>query len=219
MTERSAESHGGGIQDGFQDLFSAPSRVRSGKERDPGDRVGQMELDGLAQSLWLKSLEDKAREEGYRAGYRDGFSKGQEDAAEIRTTLSEWSLLLPRLLGEELENQMDHLSDVVLTALTRLLGDALSRPEGVRSLVESLISKWAQTQEADLFFSPEMYAWLESHLPDWFGELEDRKIRPAATAELSGVEIRLSVRDHAVKFDLSSALADIETRLKEALAS
>lgn len=203
---------------GFQDLFSGGDRSSSRKERERNAAPVSMEQDGLAQSLWLKSLEDKAREEGYRVGYRDGFAKGQEDAAEIRDALEAWSDLLPRLLGEELEKKTDILSSVVLSAVTRLLGDNLVRPEGVRFLVETLVAEWGRDQEADLFFSPEMFAWLESHLPDWFAGLADRKIRPGATGSLSGTDIRLSIRDQAVAFSLARALGDLETRLREVMA-
>ena len=220
MIDKDEKEGARSMSPGFQDLFSEKSRTSSRKDKDREKTGGRilMEQDGLAESLWLKSLEDKAREEGYRVGYRDGFTKGQEDAAEIRDDLAAWSDLLPRLLGEELEKKTDILSSIVLSAVTRLLGNSLIQPEGVKALVETLIAQWGQDREADLYFSPEMFAWLERHLPDWFASLSAKKIRPGATERLSGTEIRLAVRDQAVTFSLEQALVDFGTRLREVIA-
>ncbi|AFS52474.1 hypothetical protein [Leptospirillum ferriphilum] len=218
MADKEEKTASRKLNEGFQDLFSKEGRTTPGKDRDRGpDRVS-VEQDGLAQSLWLKSLEDKAREEGYRIGYQEGFSRGLEDAAEIRNDLEAWSDLLPRLLGEELEKKTDLLSTLVLSAVTRLLGDTLVRPEGVQSLVETLIAQWGENREADLSFSPEMFAWLERHLPDWFAGLSSRNIHPVARGGLSGTDIRLSVRDQAVTFSLKQSLEDLDARLREVMA-
>ncbi|AKS22657.1 hypothetical protein ABH19_01165 [Leptospirillum sp. Group II 'CF-1'] len=218
MADREEKTASRAMNGGFQDLFSKEGPKTPGKDRDRGpDRVS-MEQDGLAQSLWLKALEDKAREEGYRIGYQEGFSRGMEDAAEIRSDLDAWSELLPRLLGEELEKKTDLLSTLVLSAVTRLLGDSLVRPEGVQSLVETLISQWGENREADLSFSPEMFAWLERHLPDWFRSLSARNIHPVARGGLTGTDIRLSVRDQAVTFSLKQSLEDLDARLREVMA-
>lgn len=218
MIDREEKSASRATNEGFQDLFSKEGRAASRKDKDRSSDGISMEQDGLAQSLWLKSLEDKAREEGYRVGYQEGFSRGMEDAAEIQRHLEEWADLLPRLLGEELEAKSDMLSSLVLSAVTRLLGETLVRPEGVKSLVETLIAQWGEDREADLSFSPEMFAWLERHLPDWFASLASGRIHPVAKAGLSGTDIRLSVRDQAVTFSLKQSLEDLEVRLREVMA-
>lgn len=206
----------GGFSGGFRDLFTPSGKVsQAGRTMVREEISGELEEDGLSHAAWLRSIEDKAREEGRKAGHAEGLEQGLRDAQEIRSALTVWSEALPDLLSEEIQHRLDRLSGIVIAALGHLLAETLDRPEGVRSLVERLVREWAGGQEMELWFSPEMHSFLRQHLPDWFEELRGRKIDPVSSATLSGVQISLHVREKVVSFDPYDALRKLEERLRE----
>jgi flagellar assembly protein FliH len=201
--------------DGFQELFaeraSATSRVRT-SVHTPEDLYEDEPFD---RADWLKALEDKAREEGYRAGEREGLAQGLKEAEELKRTLAEWSEALPTLLADSLLGRSGRLSEIVIAALAKLLGDAFARPEGVKALVERLIRERAGTQEASLWISPDMHAFLMRTVPDWIGELRARHIEIVSSDTLEGARISLHVQDRVVSFDPFESLRELESRLEE----
>ncbi len=205
-----------GFSGGFRDLFTPSGKVsQAGRATVREEIAVDLEEDGLSHSAWLRSIEEKAREEGRKEGYAEGLEQGLRDAQEIRLALTAWSESLPDLLSEELQGRLDRLSGIVVAALGHLLSETLERPEGVRSLVERLIRDWAGGQEMELWFSPEIHAFLGEHLPDWFGELRGSKIDPVASPTLSGVQISLHIREKVVSFDPCEAIRKLEVRLRE----
>ncbi|MHB8422039.1 MAG: FliH/SctL family protein [Leptospirales bacterium] len=201
---------------GFRDLFTAGGKVSHAGRAMVREAISlEHEEDGLSHAAWIRTIEEKAREEGHRAGHAEGFEQGLRDAEEVRSSLMVWSEAIPDLLAQAFRGRLDRLSGIVIAALGHLLSEELVRPEGVRSLVERLIREWAGGQEMELWFSPEMHAFLRARLPDWFEELRGRMVHPVSSSTLSGVEISLHVREKVISFDPCDALRKLEERLRE----
>lgn len=204
------------FQGGFRDLFTSSGKVsRAGRAMVREEIPDDLEEDGLSHAAWIRTIEDKAREEGQKAGYAEGLEQGLRDAEEIRSSLTAWAEAIPDLLAQEFRGRLERLSGIVVSALGHLLSEELVRPEGVRSLVERLIQEWAGGQEMEIWFSPEMHAFLRQRLPEWFGELRGRMIDPVSSSTLSGVQISLHVREKVISFDPCDAIRKLEERLRE----
>lgn len=204
--------------EGFQEMFA--ERVSPSGRKVPGERAesGPAEFyedDPFDRADWLKALEDKAREEGFRAGEKEGLVQGLKEADEVKRTLLAWAEALPTLLADSLLGRSGRLSEIVVAALAKLLGEALARPEGVKALVERLIRERAGTQEAALWVSPEVHALLSRTVPDWIEDLRGRHIEVIASDTQSGVAMSLHIQDRVVAFDPFESLKDLDARLAE----
>jgi flagellar assembly protein FliH len=204
--------------EGFQEMFA--ERVSPSGRKAPGDRAdsGPVEFyedDPFDRADWLKAIEDKAREEGFRAGEKEGLAQGLKEADEVKRTLLAWADALPTLLADSLLGRSGRLSEIVVAALAKLLGEALARPEGVKALIERLVRERAGTQEAALWVSPEAHALMSRTVPDWVEDLRGRHIEVLASDTLSGAAMSLHIQDRVVAFDPLESLKDLDARLAE----
>ena len=209
------EKDGGGFTAWSPEGFQTPS-PRSDSKPVKAERVfvDEPELKG---DRWLLAIEEKAREEGYRAGFARGLEDAKGEFEPFRNSLISWSEGLSGALEKSLEEHLDRMADIVLEAVTRLVGESLTTREGIRSLVQKAIGKRTADLSGVLLVSPEMERTLDSLDPDLKGELSLRKIEIHPDPGLGLSEFSFRTEFHSSSIDPLSGIREIEMMLREGL--
>ena len=209
------EKDGGGFTAWSPEGFQTPSPRSEGKPVK-GERVfvDEPELKG---DRWLLAIEEKAREEGYRAGFSRGLEGAKGESEPFRNSLIAWSEGLSGALEKSLADHLDVMADIVLEAVSRLVGESLSTREGVRSLVQKAIGKRAADLSGVLLVSPEMERMLDRLDPDLKRELSLRKIEIQPDPGLGLSEFSFRTESYSASIDPLSGIRELEMILREGL--
>ncbi|MHB1757009.1 MAG: FliH/SctL family protein [Leptospirillum sp.] len=209
------EEKDGGFTAWSPEGFQSPSS-RSDQRTVKGDRVflDEPELKG---DRWLSAIEEKAREEGYRAGISQGLEEAKRESEPFRDTLLAWSDGLPGALEKNLLDHLDSMVDIVLEAVTKLVGESLSTREGVRSLVQMAIGKRTADLSGVLLVSSEMERTMDRLDPDLKRDLSLRKIEILPDAGLGLLEFSFRTEFHSSSIDPLSGIRELEMMLREGL--
>jgi len=171
----------------------------------------------LKGDSWLAAIEEKAREEGFRAGFSQGLEEGKREMEPLRENLLAWSDGLSGSLEESLVGHLDSMADIVLEIVTKLVGETLSTSEGIRSIVEMAIGKRTSDLSGVLLVSPEMEKRLNSLDPDLKSELSLRKIMIESDSGIGLSEFSFRTEFHSSSVDPLAGIRELENVLREGL--
>ena len=195
-------------------LFDSPGGVASKRVKSERVFVDEPELNG---DRWLLAIEEKAREEGFRAGHSRGLEEAKKDMEPLRESLISWSEGLPGSLERSLLGHLDSMADIVLEVVTRLVGETLSTRDGIRNLVEMAIGERTGDLSGVLLVSPEMEQVVDRLDPDLKGELSLRKIAIRSDSGVALSEFSFRTEFHSSSVDPLSEIRKIEIMLREGL--
>jgi hypothetical protein len=210
-----SEKDGGGFtawgEDGLFNGLGAVSVKRVKREH-----VADAEPDLRGES-WLSAIEEKAREEGFRAGFSQGLDEANKEMEPLRKSLLAWSEGLPGSLEKTLVGHLDSMVDIVLESVTRLVGETLSTPSGIRNIVEMAIGKRTPDLSGVLAVSPEMEQRLRTLAPDLREALSLRNILVESDAGLGLSEFSFRTEFHSSSVDPLEGIRELERMLREGL--
>jgi hypothetical protein len=107
--------------------------------------------------------------------------------------------------------------DIVLESVTRLVGETLSTPSGIRNIVEMAIGKRTPDLSGVLAVSPEMEQRLRTLAPDLREALSLRNILVESDAGLGLSEFSFRTEFHSSSVDPLEGIRELERMLREGL--
>lgn len=126
----------------------------------------------------LAALRQKVSQEGREAGHAQGLAEGRESYEQKVRQLDGVIDRLGALLGAELEQAQDLVVAIAYEAITKILGDVVVTPDGVRAVVAQAIAGTRQQEKLVVRVPAQDYRLLIDALP-----ASDALARP-------GIEIR-----------------------------
>ncbi|MGC8529547.1 MAG: hypothetical protein ACP5OP_05025 [Leptospirillia bacterium] len=208
---------GGGTSPPLREGSGMNRSSQKGKPPEKGQpgEAGETELYDFSRKL--EEVESRARAEGYAAGYAEGQKQIAEEMGPFRQAWLDWAKQVPDFEDRRLEAMAPRMVAILDRAFRRILGESLSSPEGVRSLLGRLSREYASGRTADLLVSPEDFERVTRFDPDFVREMQERGVRVAASPDLSGHRVELRFQDRIVSFDPEEAAGSLNGVLLRAL--
>ena len=194
-----------------------PEKGQRSQGESPSRERGAEEPELFDFSRKLEEVESRARAEGYEAGYAAGQKQIAEEMAPFRQAWLAWAAQVPDFEDRRLESMAPRMVAILDRAFRRILGESLSSPEGVRSLLFRLAREYASGRTADLLVSPEDFQRVTRFDPGFIREMEERGVRLAASPDLSEHRVELRFQDRIVSFDPEEAAGSFKGALSGAL--
>ncbi|MCL5954293.1 MAG: hypothetical protein M1509_07290 [Nitrospirae bacterium] len=213
----SSPSREGGRTNPSSQKGRIPEKRRRGEDEAPSRRGETEEPELFDLSQKLEEVESRARAEGYEAGYAAGQRQIADEMAPFRQAWLDWAAQVPDFEERRLEAMAPRMVEILDKAFRRVLGESLSAPEGVRSLLGRLAREYAAGRTADLLVSPDDFQRVTRFDPEFVREMQERGVRVAASPDLSGHRVELRFQDRIVSFDPEEAAGSFRGALSGAL--
>jgi len=169
--------------------------------------------DLFVRSEEMERIENEARQAGFDAGYADGKRAALEEIEPLRDAFIAWAAQLPDFEMQRLRALEPALISLLETALRRMMGEDLARPETIKRLVDRLVMEYGGGRTADFLLSESDYRQLLSHDPEFKKELGARGVRLEIGPDLKDHRVELRFSDRIVSFDPEEAVSGFRTTL------
>ncbi len=198
-------------------MFGSSSRKQTaGRSRQESSLQEDDRL--LREEHWLSEIEEKAKTEGFEAGFARGLEEGREEMAGLRDQILLWADKVADAFEKSLLSHQGVLADIVLESVSRLVGERLNTADGIRDLVEMVLRKRTADLSGTLLVSPGIDAMIDRLDPGLKKELADRHVTVESSQQLSPGEISFRTEFHSASVDPLASLKELEMILREGLS-
>jgi flagellar assembly protein FliH len=140
----------------------------------------RIEIDDLQKKIQLleDTIEEKkssAVKEGFDKGYAEGETAARELFNEKLQQLEALLTSFEEIGAGVLESQEDAMVEIVVAAVTKILGEKFVTPEGTVAAVRSAMSHVTQRDHLLFRVAPDDYELLNEHKPELYSGLDQSK--------------------------------------------
>lgn len=177
---------------------AAPSEAQQALERSLQEAAGlRGQLDQAARERRqlqvvvddLRSEVAAAKDEARRQGHAEGLRQAQAEAQrELAERAAQWQRTLEeasRQFEAQSRTLRSELAEVVMAAVTKLLGEHLLNPQSIRAVIEHTLREAGSGGPAKVLIAPPQYETLVRYGPAHLAALRERRIEVAPDTRVS----------------------------------